>query len=119
MEQSSLRRTVDGVPACPPRRHARAVTISWAAVLVAAVVVLGWLGGGPLAASGPVPPGAEAPSDRALWVARRSYVVQPGDTLWAIARQVQPTGDVRPLVSRLADGRDEGPLRPGELLLLP
>jgi hypothetical protein len=29
-------------------------------------------------------------------------VVQPGDTLWAIARRIQPTGDVRPLVDELA-----------------
>ena len=31
-----------------------------------------------------------------------TYVVQPGDTLWAIARRLQPTGDIRPLVDELA-----------------
>ena len=31
------------------------------------------------------------------------YVVQPGDTLWSIARELDPTGDVRADVDRLAD----------------
>src|SRR5262249_26165640 len=30
-----------------------------------------------------------------------AYVVQPGDTLWSIARSLQPDGDVRPLVGDL------------------
>ena len=30
------------------------------------------------------------------------HVVRPGDTLWSIARAVQPSGDVRPLVERLS-----------------
>ena len=29
------------------------------------------------------------------------YVVQPGDTIWSVARRLQPDGDVRPLVDRL------------------
>ena len=29
-------------------------------------------------------------------------VVRVGDTLWSIARQLQPTGDVRPLVDELS-----------------
>ena len=29
-------------------------------------------------------------------------IVKPGDTLWSIARKMQPTGDVRPLVDRIA-----------------
>jgi Tfp pilus assembly protein FimV len=34
---------------------------------------------------------------------RASLVVQPGDTLWSIARAVQPHGEVRPLVDALID----------------
>ena len=35
--------------------------------------------------------------------AASGYVVQPGDTLWSIARRLQPEGDVRPLVDQLVD----------------
>lgn len=33
--------------------------------------------------------------------APRTVVVEPGDTLWSLARQLQPEGDVRPLVRAL------------------
>jgi len=51
--------------------------------------------------------------------AQGSYVVKQGDTLWAIARQLQPGGDVRPLVDRLAALRRGQPLRVGERIALP
>ena len=44
------------------------------------------------------------------------YVVQPGDTLWSIARQLHPSGDIRPLVDALADRAGSGPLVAGEAL---
>ncbi len=47
------------------------------------------------------------------------YVVRPGDTLWRIARRLQPLGDVRPLVRRLVAARAGSDLRPGERLVLP
>ena len=50
------------------------------------------------AASGSSVPAATAgPASTAV------YIVQPGDTLWSIARSLQPSGDVRGLVDRLAD----------------
>ncbi|HEX7166384.1 MAG TPA: LysM domain-containing protein [Acidimicrobiales bacterium] len=90
------------------------------------------LGGGPLAA-------AEAPSNRGGAaggaaatvgsghevhlvtepVSRAVYVVGSGDTLWTIARALQPSGDVRPLVDALAAGRSGRPLQPGERIVLP
>lgn len=58
--------------------------------------------------SGPAPlPGGEV------------YVVQPGDTLWSIAGRVAPGVDRRDVVDRLAAQRGDGPLRPGERILLP
>ena len=75
------------------------------------------LGGGPLTA-------AEAPSVAVIDldtqpVARATYVVRSGDTLWSIARRIQPTGDVRPLVDQLAAERDGRPLQPGERITVP
>jgi len=56
------------------------------------------------------PAGAVVPAASASAVApsvetaptRSTKVVQPGDTLWSIARELQPEGDVRPLVDHLA-----------------
>ena len=45
-------------------------------------------------------------------------VVQPGDTLWGIARRLQPTGDVSGLVDRLAAEHGTAPLEPGDRLPL-
>jgi hypothetical protein len=46
------------------------------------------------------------------------YVVQPGDTLWKIARELRPDGDPRPLVDRLIDVNGDQPLAVGERLRL-
>jgi hypothetical protein len=48
----------------------------------------------------------------------RVYVVQPGDTLWSIARQIDPNGDPRPIVDRLAERAGGAALRPGQRLSL-
>jgi uncharacterized iron-regulated membrane protein len=85
-----------------------------AAVLAALVVVLAWsaasavwssIAGDPtvgVVAGAPTPvPAAVGPATAST--APAVHVVQPGETLWSIARGVQPTGDVRPLVDELAD----------------
>jgi len=92
------------------------------------------LGGGPLAAaevrSSPSSAVAEHPAPLAdrtsaavrlvtTPVRRATYVVQPGDTLWTIARSLQPEGDIRPLVDDLAATRHGRPLQPGERIELP
>ncbi|MEJ5255225.1 MAG: LysM peptidoglycan-binding domain-containing protein [Acidimicrobiales bacterium] len=46
------------------------------------------------------------------------YVVQPGDTLWSIARHLQPEGEIRPLVDRLADRNGGAALHVGQRLRL-
>jgi hypothetical protein len=96
------------------RRRALAV------VMLVAVLAAGWIvlqaaqgrtGGGPLPATG-VPGGLEP-------AASRVWVVRPGDTLWSIALAVDPKGDVRPLVDRLAAAVGTTSLYPGETIPLP
>jgi hypothetical protein len=47
------------------------------------------------------------------------YVVQPGDSLWSIAVRLDPTGDLRPLVARLATEAGGDTVVPGQHLVLP
>jgi nucleoid-associated protein YgaU len=51
----------------------------------------------------------------------RTYVVAPGDTLWAIAVRIAgPDADARPVVEALAAANDtSGALTPGQVLELP
>lgn len=100
------------------RRRAAVAALCLALALALAVAwVGGALGGGSLAASG-----AGAPAVRALQlqpVSATAHVVAPGDTLWSIARQLQPEGDVRPVVDALAASRGGRPLQVGERIALP
>jgi nucleoid-associated protein YgaU len=51
---------------------------------------------------------------------RVTYVVEPGDTLWSIARRVAPGHDPRPVVDGLIEANDvRGGLQAGEELLIP
>lgn len=104
------------------RRRRLAVLLCVAAV-VAAVYVAAWpglhgltgaSGGGPLTVAGqPV---------RSLSTELVTYsrtIVQPGDTLWSIARRAQPHGDIRPLVADLEASRHGRPLQVGETIEIP
>ncbi|HEX9258260.1 MAG TPA: LysM peptidoglycan-binding domain-containing protein [Acidimicrobiales bacterium] len=119
-------------PACHPssrradavyaRRRLVAMVLGAAVVvlLVAATVSVAHSvgvasGGDPASGPGRHPaPVAEATS------ATARYVVQPGDTLWSIARSIRPQGDVRNLVRLLkrANGGSAS-LQPGQVLVLP
>ncbi|MDP9402418.1 MAG: LysM peptidoglycan-binding domain-containing protein [Actinomycetota bacterium] len=99
------------------RRHTPGATLLTALLVAAWLVASGVLGGAApgssLTTSGSAPPTPVVP------VASTSYVVQPGDTLWSVARRLRPKGDVRPLVDHL--GRQTGgrPLRAGQRIPLP
>lgn len=47
------------------------------------------------------------------------YVVRPGDTLWTIAQKLDPDGDPRELVDRLAESAGGSSLVPGQRIELP
>ncbi len=51
--------------------------------------------------------------------AARPYVVQPGDSLWSIARSLQPTGDVRMLVHQLEQANGVVNVDAGSTILVP
>lgn len=86
------------------RRRAVAAAII-VGVVLAVRVLLGAFGGDPQPASVPASP---------VLVGQTSVIVQPGDSLWTIARSLQPVGDVRPVVDELARRRHGAPLRVGE-----
>ena len=49
-----------------------------------------------------------------------TYVVEPGDTLWSIARRVAPGRDPRPVVDALVEANDlHGGLQAGQELSVP
>lgn len=89
------------------RRLAVVVAMVGVAMLARALI------GGFSAPVEPAPPGPMVPASQ------RSYLVKRGDTLWTIARAVEPRGDVRPVVDRLAKDRRDRPLRVGERIVLP
>lgn len=88
--------------------------------LVAAVLTLSVLLGGRVAAdlvdSGPL---AASEQRQPVLIGERVHIVQPGDTLWTIARSLQPTGDVRRMVDALAAQRHGAALQVGERIALP
>ena len=85
------------------------------AVLVAALLILAGGGvvlraaGGSLTHEPPAAPAKLSPTSAA-------YVVQPGDTVWSIARRLQPEGDVRPFVDRLVSAHGGATLTVGEVI---
>ena len=96
------------------RMAAFAVIVIVTAVLVAAVTAgVGALGGRPLL------PAGSSMTPRFRSVAAETYLVHPGDTLWSIAHRMQPSGDVRPLVDRLAASRHGAALHPGDRIAAP
>jgi hypothetical protein len=86
-----------------PSSHRRPAAIAAAAALTLVFLVAGWLddrSSVPTAApAGPAVPTVDGPGPGPLPV----YVVQPGDTLWSIARRLDPAGDVRATVDRLVE----------------
>lgn len=91
------------------RRAVAAIVLLMAVAVAASLVTLAVQAGSAMLAGGEpaVPEGSPA-----------TYVVQPGDTLWSVARSLQPTGDVRPLVGLLSEHNGGAALEVGQVLEL-
>jgi Tfp pilus assembly protein FimV len=83
-------------------------------VLAAAGAVA--VGRGALSGLAPAPPAAHA---TAVPAGSRSVVVRPGDTMWSIARRLQPSGDVRALVDRLISANGSASIQAGDRVVVP
>ena len=88
------------------------LSLSVIGAVTAVRAAVGAFGGGPLTSP-------ESPLAGSRPAAATSYVVRPGDTLWSIAKAMQPSGDLRPYVDRLAARQHGQPLQPGERITLP
>jgi LysM domain len=96
------------LPVATARSRRLAVAAAVAAVLLAAAV---WLDDGAV-----VPTQARAAP---LAVGDDDvYVVQPGDTVWSIARRLDPRGDVRSTVDELVERHGSASVEVGDRLLL-
>lgn len=84
-----------------------------AAVVLAALLALA-IGSGAFSSLVPTP-GSEPISASE----GRVVVVEPGDSVWSIARFIQPDGDLRPLVHRIVQANGAGPIQPGQQLVVP
>jgi Tfp pilus assembly protein FimV len=96
---------------CTAPRPTREVNRMRARVLAIVLVVAGSLVVVPGLARGD---GPDRPEPRV------TYVVEPGDTLWSIARRVAPGRDPRPVVDGLIEANDvRGGLQAGQELSIP
>jgi hypothetical protein len=98
-----------GKPALRLTRRGRAVLLLSLVTLLLAAFSLGRVG------SQAAPSSAKAPTPLA------QTVVQPGETLWAVAKRVAPGHDPRAVIDRIADLNDLDSDRvwAGQLLVLP
>jgi hypothetical protein len=92
------------------RRRLAAVALLAAVVLTALLLANAVLAG----SAGGGTPTTAAGTDRPA-----VHVVQPGDTLWSIARAERPGADVRLTVDRLVALNGGAPLQVGQELVLP
>ena len=87
--------------------------------MVGATSVVGALGtSGADAPAGATADAAAGPSVPAAAGAEQVWVVQPGETLWTIAAELRPDGDVRELVDALAERAGGASLEAGQRIPL-
>ena len=99
------------IPVRPRRHRTAAVYLRRRFVAAALGVVLVLVAGQAAAALGG---SSLAPTERRPQV--DTVVVEPGDTLWSIARRVAPDADPREVVDALVQARGTAALLPGETI---
>jgi hypothetical protein len=102
-------------PIVAVRRRRRALARARVGLVLLVLVIAGTVA--LAAAGGPVPSHDGGRETRP--VASEAYLVHNGDTLWGIARRIQPEGDVRPVVDELARQMGGTVLRPGDVVVWP
>jgi len=97
-------------------RRGRIVVAALITAGVVLVAALAWLAGTARAGT----PGA-GPPPSAVYHSLRPVVVQPGESLWAIATQADPTGDPRSVMQEIIDinALHGTSVQPGQRLWLP
>jgi LysM repeat protein len=96
-------------------RRRRAVAATVGAALVTLVLVVGRPERVPVGEANPWPSAAEVSLSAEL---RGVYVVQPGDTLWDIARALAPSKDPRAVVHELSGTVGGAALEPGQRIVI-
>lgn len=101
-----------------PLFSARAIA---GAVVIALVFLVGVvaIGRGALSDLAPSPTGPTAAASTGGAASARTVVAQPGDTLWSIARDLQPAGDIRPLVDALVAANGSTAIDAGDRIVVP
>lgn len=99
----------------PPAPAARSVRITRRGRLVLTLAAVATLSGLGLSAAT-----AQAAAPGAIPAAAGSAVVQPGDTLWAVAVRADPAADPRVTIGRIVklNGLPDSTVRPGQRLRL-
>ena len=100
------------------RRRRLAALVVVVGLAIAAWTALGALGGALTAPVRSSPPPAEGLRGPNAVDGATVVEVGPGDTLWSIARRLQPEGDPRPLVDRLAASNGGAVVRAGDRLVV-
>lgn len=93
------------------RRRRVVAALVLVTVLVVAVQLLQVLGGVAADLGAPAPAAIEGPTV--------AVEAGPGDTLWSLARQVHPEGDVRPVVEAMVADRGTAAVEVGQQVRVP